>query len=212
MIKKIIYICGIIFILLVAGAGYAAYNTYINPDILGYENLIEPQISTKEDQKVITYSATGDPDVIAGEGIAKLYQVYFGLKEVDKTSIVPPRGRWEFITEGDTSNLKAELALPVPDSVGLVEDDAVQVDVWEYGQVAEIIHNGPYENEATTIEKLLNFIDEKGYEPIGPQEEEYLRGPTFIGKGNPEEYVTIIRYRIQEKSEELTGNQDKAEK
>ena len=203
MIKKIIYIFGIIFILLIAGAGYFAYKTYINPDISGYENLKEPQISTKEDQKVITYSAEGDPDTVAGEGIAKLYQVYFSIPEVDKTSLVPPRGRWEFITEGDSSNLRGELALPVPDSVESVSDDNIEVKTWEYGKVAEILHVGPYDKEEPTIEKLMNFIDEMGYETVGRQEEEYLRGPTFIGEGNPDEYATIIRYRIQEKTESV---------
>jgi hypothetical protein len=30
----------------------------------------------------------------------------------------------------------------------------------------------------------------------GAHEEEYIKGPTMTGKGDPEKYVTIIRYQV----------------
>ncbi len=50
---------------------------------------------------------------------------------------------------------------------------------------------------AGRVKQLLDFVDEEGYNIIGAHEEEYLKGPTMFSKGNPEEYVTIIRYRAE---------------
>ena len=93
--------------------------------------------------------------------------------------------------------------MPVPESVTElpeIEPEAglkVTLTTWEYGEVAEILHVGPYIEEEPTIEKLKGFIKDEGYQIIGEHEEEYIKGPTMMGKGNPEEYVTIIRYRVQ---------------
>ena len=32
---------------------------------------------------------------------------------------------------------------------------------------------------------------------VGEHEEEYLRGPGMFSKGDPEKYLTIIRYRVK---------------
>lgn len=63
--------------------------------------------------------------------------------------------------------------------------------------MAEILHIGPYSAEVPTTERLQSYIKEKGYRVIGVHEEEYLKGPGMFGKGNPEKYYTIIRYRVE---------------
>ena len=68
---------------------------------------------------------------------------------------------------------------------------------WEYGDVAEMLHVGPYDREEPTIAKLKQFIKECGYEIVGEHEEEYLKGPGMFSKGNPDKYLTIIRYRVK---------------
>ena len=73
------------------------------------------------------------------------------------------------------------------------------LETWEYGEVAEILHIGPYNKEEPTVNKLMNFIKEQGYEVAGLHEEEYLKGPTMAGPGDPEKYLTIIRYRVKKK-------------
>ena len=73
----------------------------------------------------------------------------------------------------------------------------VSISTWEYGDVVELLYIGPYEDETPSIERLRNFAAEKGYAFAGPHEEEYLKGPGMIFRGNPEEYVTILRYVIK---------------
>jgi hypothetical protein len=94
--------------------------------------------------------------------------------------------------------------MPVPDSVtSLPSQDTgesglrVTLTTWEYGDVAEILHVGPYDREERTIARLTGFIKECGYEPVGDHEEEYLKGPGMFSQGNPDKYLTIIRYRVK---------------
>jgi hypothetical protein len=83
-----------------------------------------------------------------------------------------------------------------------VEKDGlrVQLDQWQYGEVAEILHVGAYSEEAPTVEKLRQFAFKRGYRMAGPHEEEYLKGPGMFFKGNPGKYMTIIRWRVQKDS------------
>ena len=74
---------------------------------------------------------------------------------------------------------------------------SVRLEPWEYGDVAEILHIGPYDREKPTVERLLAFIRAGGYEAIGDHEEEYLKGPGMFFRGDPEKYQTIIRYRVK---------------
>jgi hypothetical protein len=93
--------------------------------------------------------------------------------------------------------------MPVPENVAeLPEYEAepgltIELTTWEYGEVAEILHIGPYDKEEPTIEKLHTFIEENGYKIVGLHEEEYLKGPGMFFKGNPEKYYTIIRYQVK---------------
>ena len=94
--------------------------------------------------------------------------------------------------------------MPVPDSVGSLPEQAAsasglraELATWEYGQVAEILHVGPYSEEEPTIRKLLQFVKDSGYATTGEHEEEYLKGPGMFGTGGPEKYLTIIRYRLK---------------
>jgi hypothetical protein len=102
----------------------------------------------------------------------------------------------------DKSTWVGRYALPVPDTVpSLPVIDAehglrVNLVDWEYGQVAEILHIGPYAKEMPTIEKLHRFIKERGYGIIGYHEEEYVKGPGMFFRGDPEKYYTIIRYQV----------------
>ncbi|MEW6104621.1 MAG: GyrI-like domain-containing protein [bacterium] len=84
----------------------------------------------------------------------------------------------------------------LPDNFKQTPNMKIEIKEWEYGDVAEILHIGPYSEETPTIEKLHNFIKENGYKVIGEHEEEYLKGPGMFGKGNPKKYYTIIRLRV----------------
>jgi hypothetical protein len=72
---------------------------------------------------------------------------------------------------------------------------------WEYGEVAEMLHLGPYDQEQPATQRLMDFINAQGYTIAGEHEEEYLKGPTMFSKGDPEKYATIIRYRVKKSGE-----------
>lgn len=65
---------------------------------------------------------------------------------------------------------------------------------YEEGRAAQILHVGPYEAEAPTIEKLHRFLYEEGYQPRGKHHEIYLSDPRRVA---PEELRTILRQPVE---------------
>jgi hypothetical protein len=70
----------------------------------------------------------------------------------------------------------------------------IQLETWQYGLVAEILHVGPYSAEEPTVARLETFMNDEGLVKRGPHEEEYLKGPGMFFEGDPADYYTIIRY------------------
>lgn len=62
--------------------------------------------------------------------------------------------------------------------------------------VAEILHVGPCDKEVPTIKRLTDFVREQGYEVVGPQEEEFLKG-ALSGRGDQEKYARRFRYQVR---------------
>lgn len=174
------------------------------PDVSKYESLKQPQIRTMENQKVILVEAKGDPNVAGKEAFGLLLKTYFRTKGAPKGREIPaPRGRWPVSADVPKSEWVGLYAIPVPDSVTVIPSGrtktglSARLDTWEYGEVAEILHVGPYDKEEPTVRKLLDFVSASGYRVVGLHEEEYLKGPTMFSKGDPEKYATIIRYRVE---------------
>jgi effector-binding domain-containing protein len=157
-----------------------------------FDNLIEPKISTKSDQNMLVADVKGVPSEVSGQAIGKLFKVVYKYK--DKNQPLTLRGRWQFIIKDNT--VTGQYGIPIKDGVK-VDQDGVKSTIWEYGLVAEILHIGSYDKEKPTIDKLIKFISDNGYRIIGGHEEEYVKGPGMIFKGNPDNYRTIIRYRIE---------------
>lgn len=167
----------------------------------GYELSTEPHISNFAKQKMIIAEAKGKPEEISGKCIGSLYRVYFKLKFKGKM-MEPPRGRWPVSLNTPQGQWTAAFALPIPEEItALPEMKNLPVEVkmgyWEYGQTAEVLHKGPYEKEVVTIETLKKFITENGYKITGTHEEIYIKGPGMFGKGNTENYKTLIRYPVK---------------
>ena len=175
------------------------------PNVAQFEYLKEPQVRILPDLKVLQVEAKGDPEVMGGQAFGLLFKTYFQLKGVPKGPDQPaPRARWPLALDTPKDQWVGRYAMPVPDSVdSLPSQEAgesglrVTLTTWEYGDVAEILHVGPYDREEPTIAKLTEFIKECGYEIVGDHEEEYLKGPGMFSKGNPDKYLTIIRYRVK---------------
>lgn len=169
-----------------------------------FDNLKEPKISTKKSRNMLVVEAKGDPNIIGRKAFGLLFQLYYSMKDTPKgPTQVLPRARWPISLSDPKSTWMGLYALPVPESISELpkyeEQEGLKASLvmWEYGEVAEILHIGPYDKEEPTIMRLKNFIKTKGYVITGDHEEEYIKGPTMYGKGDPEKYKTIIRYRVK---------------
>jgi hypothetical protein len=168
------------------------------------ETETQPEIVVMDNQRMLVVEAKGDPNVIGAKAFGLLFQLYYQMKDTPKGfAQAAPRARWPVSLEEPKSEWIGFYALPVPESVVELPpypadpDMKASLKTWEYGTVAQIKHIGPYDREEPTIARLKAFILEQGYEIAGPHEEEYFKGPTAFSAGNPEEYVTIIRYQVR---------------
>lgn len=169
-----------------------------------YEQLAEPRIVERVDERVLEVRAVGDPNEVGGAAFGLLFQLYFSSGAAP--GFTPPiaRARWqEELDEIPRSDWIGRYALPIPETVESLPEhtppDGVTASIttWEYGTIAEILHIGRYDQEQPTIERLEAFVEAEGYETFGGHEEEYVVGPTMAGPGNPDEYRTILRYRVR---------------
>ncbi len=69
----------------------------------------------------------------------------------------------------------------------------VRFEAFDEGQVAQIMHIGPFSEEGPTVEKLHAFIEDNGSQKIGKHHEIYL---SDIRRAAPEKWKTIIRQPI----------------
>ncbi|MCI0691088.1 GyrI-like domain-containing protein [candidate division KSB1 bacterium] len=200
-------IIGVVAALVVVVAAFIALSIYFmmrGPDLTRYESLKDPKISTAQNQKMIVVAAKGDPNVAGEKAFGLLFRMYFKMKDTPKGPNQPaPRARWPVALDTPKTEWVGLYAMPVPETTTeLPQYEAapelkVSLTTWEYGEVAEILYFGPYDKEQPTVTRLMEFIKAQGYETIGAHEEEYLKGPTMFSKGDPEKYVTIIRYRVK---------------
>jgi hypothetical protein len=175
------------------------------PSLAQFEYLKDPQVRIVPDLKVLQVEARGEPGVAGGQAFGLLFKTYFQLKGVPKGPKQPaPRARWPLGLDTPKGEWIGRYAMPVPEDVNSLPSQGdgtpglrVELTRWEYGAVAEILHVGPYDAEEPTIARLTQFIKDSRYEIVGEHEEEYLKGPGMFSKGNPQKYLTIIRYRVK---------------
>lgn len=172
-------------------------------DLKKYGALREPRIVLRPNQKMLVVEVAGDPNSATREAMAVLFQNFYALKRTTRRlRMNTVRARWPRPPEAAKEPWVGIYGLPIPEGVEALPCKVralspVRIEVWEYGQVAEILHVGPYSETSQTAHRLRNYLQSQGYSVAGPQEEEYLRGPGLLFKGNPREYLTIIRYRVE---------------
>jgi hypothetical protein len=140
------------------------------------------------------YKAQGsDFKVMALEG---LWGIDHGVFDMDNPA---PREEWrwtsmirvpEFVEQGVFDGV-----LP-----GLVEKRGekvkeVRLMVYDEGLSAQILHIGPYSDEAPDINKLHAWVAEQGYRLRGQHHEIYMSDPR---RTKPEKLKTIIRHPVGE--------------
>ena len=183
------------------------------PDLSPWLHLKDPAIRTMPPQRVLVVEAKGAPETVGKKAFGLLMKVYFGMKGVPKKgkSVPAPRARWPQPASAPIAEWIGRYAMAVPDTIrdtslpAAPEGMSLRLTTWEYGDVAEILYTGPYDKEDGAIRRLHEFIKSSGCEIAGEHEEEYLRGPGMFFKGNPEKYVTIIRYCIKKSKLEGKG-------
>jgi len=161
-----------------------------------YEPLKDPQIAKRPSQKMLVVDGKGDPGAAAQVAIATLYRVFYTLPGA---KMAAPRARWPMPLTSPKSDWQGLFGLPIPDDIKSLPAGVTdaRIDIWFYGEVAEILHVGPYDKEEPTVEKLMKFIADRGYVVAGPHEEEYLAGPGMVAESA--KYQTIIRYQVKKK-------------
>ena len=74
--------------------------------------------------------------------------------------------------------------------------ELVRFEEIEQGLCMQIMHIGPYAEEARTVEKMMAFAKENGYELRGKHHEIYLGDPR---RSKPDRLKTILRYPIKKR-------------
>jgi hypothetical protein len=205
MKKLLIILAGAVILLILI----AFFLMSRGPDLSQFEPLREPRIITLPAQKMLAVEVAGDPSQTAGKALGLLFKTYFKIKEKTQGPVAP-RARWPVSLDMPKSEWKGIYGMPVAEEVNELPKYkaepglTLQLTTWEYGEVAEILHVGTYSAETPTIEKLKKFITDNGYQIAGDHEEEYLKGPGMIFKGDPNNYYTIIRYPVKKTSPDST--------
>jgi hypothetical protein len=115
-----------------------------------------PEILDMPARKVATTTTKGDPDSL-GESLSPLYgSVYtlkFDLKKrgLGTFKVESLRARWPDAHLLPREQWTAHWALPVPDDTEVLPqktpDAQVELQTWDYGSIAQILHIGPYSEE-----------------------------------------------------------------
>lgn len=201
--ELVVFAVALVAVALVAGVVWVGMPK--GPVLKEVAHLQQPAIREMGSQKVLLVRARGDPNQVGKAAFGLLMKTYFRLKGVPKggRSFQPPRARWAVGENQSADEWEGLYAMPIPDSVDEVPDVVgfgelmVELDRWEYGEVAQILHVGGYDEEARSVRVLEDFIREKGYVIAGLHEEEYLKGPGLIFAGDPSSYLTLIRYPVK---------------
>lgn len=180
-----------------------------------------PAVVEVPEMQFLMYDGKGNPETspMMQEGMRALfalaYPIRFAIKAQDGISytVMPPEGLfWSVDGLLDLTELDEwawTLMIMQPEYVtrdhverarqqavdkGVEGVEAVRLDVYDEGLAAQILHVGPYDEEAPTIALLHDFILEHGHTARGRHHEIYLGDPR---RAKPENLRTIIRQPIR---------------
>ena len=162
---------------------------------------VEPQIVAMPPQKMAVVHGKGTPDKVFSELMPALYGSVYALKFALKKKGLPTfkvsglRARYpdaHLVSKEEWTHI---IALPIPEDTASLTQKVpgieVNIETWDYGTVAQILHLGPYSEEGPTVERLQKSIEESGYQIAGDHEEEYLTSPDAKAP------KTLIRYSVR---------------
>lgn len=161
----------------------------------------------------------GDPNnapeyAEAMQGLYSLaYTIKFTLKNTRGTdfAVMPLEGLWWVPDMRDFSDKKKDewywtMMIRIPDFVTVEDFDAcraaaakkkdlpgltkLKLESYDEGLGAQVMHIGPYSEEAENIKRIHDWIEENGYERSGKHHEIYLSDPNRTAA---EKLKTIVR-------------------
>jgi hypothetical protein len=197
------FLAWLLLTVVAASIGVAAWS-WRGPQASDLADLRDPRLTRLSDRRMLVIEAAGDPNVVGAQAFSALFRAYYRLEGVSRFGSPPaPRARWPQPVPAAKSEWHGQYALPVPEPAVLNSADAAggelvaAIRTWSYGDVVEVLHIGPYSAEDRDIQRLKEFAAAHGYRIIGDHEEEYVRGPGMIFRGDPDKYLTIIRLRVE---------------
>jgi len=145
------------------------------------------------------------------------YAIHFDVKKATGTSHpVPPlealwwwgagrsfpeedekEWRWRLMIrqpKGVTSAMLAKAKASVRAKHPEIAVDSVELQRYHEGRSMQILHVGPYKDEATTIQRLHEEIQKAGYHASGLHHEIYLGDPR---RAKPEKLRTLVRQPVE---------------
>jgi hypothetical protein len=172
----------------------------------------------------IMIDGSGDPNTSEEfqQAVEALFSTSYNLKFLIKKGplaidygVLPLEGVWwaedmTVFTEGDKASWKWTLMIMQPEyvtselfgqaleQVRKKKDppalDRLRLESFHEGLSAQLLHIGPFSEEAPTIERLHRFIEENGYHRRDKHREIYL---SDLRRTAPEKLKTIIRQPIE---------------
>ncbi len=182
----------------------------------------KPTLVTVPARPFLMIDGSGSPGESAeyAEAVATLYPLAYGIRAAvkertgDAYTVLPLEGLWwaddmAAFRAGRRDEWKWTMMIGLPDVVSaelagevmpevvrkkkLAVGERVRYEVYDEGESAQIMHIGPYADEAPTIDALHDFIAEQGRKPRGLHHEIYLGDPR---KTDPAKLRTIIRQPV----------------
>jgi len=83
----------------------------------------------------------------------------------------------------------ADIEVCIPIAAIIPETDEIKCYELQGGQMAKIVHRGPYESTSAAYEELLAWVEKSQKKIVGPIREAYLNDPRKV---RPEEILTEI--------------------
>ncbi|MEA2002561.1 MAG: GyrI-like domain-containing protein [Actinomycetota bacterium] len=182
-----------------------------------------PTIVEVSQRPYLMIDGSGDPNTSAEytNAVKALYPIAYGLRaEIKKTTgdgyvVMPLEGLWwvddmsKFSVDHKTDwgwtamicvpdlvtpAMAADVLPAVTAEKELASGDKVRLEMYGDGLAAQVMHLGPYAEEAPTIKALHEFIRGEGLELTGKHHEIYLSDPR---KSDPAKLRTIIRQPVR---------------
>jgi hypothetical protein len=180
----------------------------------------EAVLVTAPPLRYLMFNGFGDPDTNPEfqAGLEALYTLSYTLKFMLKGQgldyVVPPleslwwmlmadfdpdrRDEWRWTLmipqpEQVTKDLLARAVAAAQKKKALPALERIRLEIYDAGQAAQILHVGPYNEVAASMERLHSFIRQKGYHFCGKHHEIYLSDPR---RTPPEKLKTILRQGV----------------